>query len=171
MNHNGLMQPTTYFKFHVTLPIGNLISNSCITRFILQNCYLKCFTLIRHSVGETVVRQTHSCTYGGNVPKFGRVFQFISSRVGTRIPPEPAIALLLNYERWPKLCLPSIIHCMVAVKISTAASWKQKEPPDFASFIVNHNIQTQFELMFSIKNGKVNSFGHNGQLCYNIHPA
>lgn len=82
-------------------------------------------------------------------------FHFLSSITGTKRSPESATApLLLNYKHWPKVHLPFVIHFLIVTKKSITLGWKQPDPSEFNFFLIHLNTETQFELMFSIKNCK-----------------
>lgn len=108
----------------------------------LRRTYPNCFCLIPHcwrNCGEQGTLLQIWWQYPKIYPFLVSVFQFISSLISLKLELDPAMALLLlNYEHLAKSHLLFIIHCMVAARKSIAS---------------NLNTQTQFKLMFSIKNG------------------
>lgn len=108
-------------------------------------------------VGGIVVKQAPFCIFGGSASV--TPFWVISTVTGIKRAPDLAMALLLlHYEWWPKIHLTFVTHCLIAAKKSIDSEWKQPDPPEFVSFLLHLNTQTQCELVFSVINGKSQSF-------------
>lgn len=87
------------------------------------------------------------------------MFSFLSKISQLTIACNPTTALLLlHHGSWASLQTSFIVHGIIAARRSLASAWKQPIYPDWSPFVQYLNTQTQFELIFAIKNDKCTTF-------------
>lgn len=96
------------------------------------------------------------------------VFSFLSSQLTIACNPATAL-LLLHHKSWASSQTSFIVQGVITARRTIASAWKQQISPDWSHFVQCLNMQTQFELMFVIKNGKHATFWKQWHL-WLIHP-